>query len=91
MIEAIKNFLGDRYQLNEYPALAYQYELWRRTQPLKDIKVLDGTPEGIIRKAPFRKKTVNMWIPFQRTSKGMKNADKSRNEVFRFIQFKEHA
>ncbi len=54
------------------------------------IKVLDGTPEGIIRKTSFGKKAVNMWIPFQRTTKGMKNADKPRNEVFRFIHFKEH-
>ena len=44
MIDKIKNFLGDRYQRNEYPALAYQYELWRTDTPLKGVKVLDGTP-----------------------------------------------
>lgn len=29
---------------------------------------------------------MDVWIPFERASKGMKNADKARDKVFGFIQ-----
>ena len=44
IIELIKQFLLDRYNICEYPALNYQFELWRQTRPLQGIRVLDGTP-----------------------------------------------
>ncbi|MBR7143595.1 MAG: hypothetical protein IKD10_01510 [Lentisphaeria bacterium] len=43
-IELIKDFLAGTYSVCEYPALAYQFELWSRTRPLAGVKVLDGTP-----------------------------------------------
>ena len=43
-IEAIKQFLHNRYQICEYPALQYQFDLWSRTRPLQGVRVLDGTP-----------------------------------------------
>ena len=43
-IKLIENFLHSRYAVYEYPALAYQFELWSKTRPLAGIKVLDGTP-----------------------------------------------
>ena len=43
-IQLIEKFLNSRYAVYEYPALAYQFELWSKTSPLAGIKVLDGTP-----------------------------------------------
>ena len=43
-IEAITQFLHNRYQVCEYPALNYQFELWNQSQPLQGIRILDGTP-----------------------------------------------
>lgn len=43
-IEAIRAFLSDRYAVYEYPALNYQFELWKQQRPLEGIRVLDGTP-----------------------------------------------
>ena len=43
-IKLIEKFLNSRYAVYEYPALAYQFELWSKTRPLAGIKVLDGTP-----------------------------------------------
>ena len=43
-IELIKNFIADRYNVCEYPALQYQFELWSSTCPLHGVRILDGTP-----------------------------------------------
>lgn len=43
-IELIKQFLHNRYQICEYPALNYQFELWHCSRPLAGVRVLDGTP-----------------------------------------------
>ena len=43
-IQLIEKFLNSRYAIYEYPALAYQFELWSKIRPLAGIKVLDGTP-----------------------------------------------
>ena len=45
------------------------------------MKMRDRTPEAIFIKTAFGKNTVNMWIPFQVTAKGMKDTDKSGNKV----------
>lgn len=39
----------------------------------------------------FRDKGVAVWIPFKVTAKGMKNADKTGDEVFSFIHLRKHA
>jgi adenosylhomocysteinase len=43
-IAAIDDFLQNRYQIEEYPALAAQFELWSAARPLAGKKILDGTP-----------------------------------------------
>ena len=43
-IELIKEFIADRYNICEYPALQYQFELWSNTRPLRGVRILDGTP-----------------------------------------------
>ena len=44
MLKQISDFLHDRYQLCEYPALAYQFRKWSEEKPLSGKKLLDGTP-----------------------------------------------
>ena len=44
MIEKIRNFLNNRYNINEYPALDQQFIIWNRTKPLAGVRILDGTP-----------------------------------------------
>ena len=44
MLKQISDFLHDRYQLCEYPALAYQFRKWNEEKPLSGKKLLDGTP-----------------------------------------------
>lgn len=41
---------------------------------------------AIIQKFAFGKKTADMWIPTERASEGMKDADKPRDKVFGFVQ-----
>lgn len=44
MLKQISDFLQERYQLCEYPALAYQFRKWNAEKPLTGRKLLDGTP-----------------------------------------------
>lgn len=44
MIQAINEFLYNRYEAHEYPALAYQLKKWQTLRPLAGVKILDGTP-----------------------------------------------
>lgn len=53
------------------------------------VEMFDNSPEAVIRKAAFRKKTMDMGVPFQRSAEGMKDADETGNEVSVFIQFME--
>ena len=52
--------------------------------------MLKRTPGCNITGTAFRDKTVDMGIPLQGTSKGMKDTDKSGSKVFRFIYLGEH-
>ena len=40
----------------------------------------------MIRKPAFGKETVDVWIPFERSSKSMEHADKTWNKVLWFVQ-----
>ncbi|MEG1793971.1 MAG: hypothetical protein RSF94_03515 [Rikenellaceae bacterium] len=40
----LKKFIESRYELADYPTLIYQSEIWSKTQPLKGLRILDGTP-----------------------------------------------
>ena len=53
------------------------------------VKMFHITPEAIITVSTFRDETVNVWIPFQISSEGVKNHDETRSVVFGFIHFKE--
>ena len=44
MIEKIRNFLHNRYNVNEYPALDHQFRVWNSTKVLAGVRILDGTP-----------------------------------------------
>ena len=44
MLNRISDFLKNRYQICEYPALYYQFEKWQKEKPLAGRKLLDGTP-----------------------------------------------
>ena len=46
------------------------------------VEMLYCTPECIIRVATFCYKTVDMWVPFQWTPKGVQNANKTWNKIF---------
>lgn len=55
------------------------------------IKVVHLTPEAVIREAAFRDQAMDMWIPFQRASKSMQDANESRNEISGFVYPVKHA
>ena len=50
----------------------------------------DVTPNPIVGEAAFRNETMNMRIPFERTAKSMKNADKTGNKVFGLVEIMKH-
>jgi hypothetical protein len=52
--------------------------------------VSDIAPKSIVGKATFRDETMNMRVPFERTSKGMKNTDKTRDKVFGLVEIMKH-
>ena len=39
------------------------------------------TPEAVVSDTAFRDKTVDMWIPFEVTAKGVKDADKTGSKA----------
>ena len=47
-------------------------------------------PEKRFANSAFGNKNMNMWIPLKRTSEGMKNADKTGDEVFSVIELIKH-
>lgn len=55
------------------------------------VKVFKRTPTPGITNAPFGNEAVDMRIPFEVTAKGMKDADKTGSETFRFVGAMEHA
>lgn len=50
------------------------------------IEVFNRAPETVIRVSALSKETVDMGIPLKGAAKGVKNTDKTGNEVFGFIQ-----
>lgn len=54
------------------------------------IKMFYMAPWGEVTGTTFRNKGMDVRIPFKVTAKGVKNADESRSEVFRFIYVLEH-
>lgn len=50
------------------------------------IEVFNRAPETVIRVSALSKEAVDMGIPLKGAAKGMKNTDKTGNEVFGFIQ-----
>ena len=55
------------------------------------VEVLDRAPETKFIDAAFGNKTVDMWIPFKVTAKGVQNTDETGNEMARVIEVKEQA
>ncbi len=47
--------------------------------------------EAVVREAAFGKKTMDMWIPFQRPAEGMQDTDEAGDKVSAFIDFMEHS
>lgn len=54
------------------------------------VKVLNDSPEAVIGEAALGKKTMDMWIPFERPAEGMQDTDETGDKVFAFVHFMEH-
>lgn len=63
-----------------------QQDSLKRFTEVRIIEVFNSAPETVIRISAFGKKAVDVWVPFKRTSKGMKDADKARDKIFGFAQ-----
>lgn len=50
------------------------------------IEVFNSAPEAVVGISAFGKKAVDMGIPLERASKGVKNTNKARNEIFGFVE-----
>lgn len=57
---------------------------------IRIMEVINISPKAVIREATFRKEAVDMGIPMERTSKGMKDTDKAGDKVFGHIQREKH-
>ena len=57
-----------------------------RSTKIGVVEIFYGTPETVIRISPFGKKAMDVGIPFKRAAKSMKDADKSGNKIFGFVQ-----
>ena len=55
------------------------------------IEMFYIAPGTVIRETAFGNQAMNVGIPFQRTTKGVKYTDESGSEVFGFVHLKEHA
>lgn len=53
------------------------------------VEVRDRAPETKLVDTAFGNKTVDMWIPFEVTAKGMQNTDETGDEMARVIEVKE--
>ncbi|VYS77197.1 Uncharacterised protein [Blautia glucerasea] len=51
------------------------------------VKVFDNAPKAIIRETAFGKETMDMRIPFKWSSKGVKYANETGDEVYAFVEF----
>ena len=49
-----------------------------------------GTPGSKAASATFGNEGMDMGIPFQISAKGMKDTDKARGKMFRFVELKKH-
>lgn len=54
------------------------------------IEMLYRAPEAFVRKATLCDEAVNMWIPFQWSSKGMEDTKKARYKVLGLVDLIEH-
>lgn len=54
------------------------------------VKVIDITPEAVITKPAFGEKAMNMRIPFEIPTEGMKNHDETGSVMFGMIEFEKH-
>lgn len=57
-----------------------------RFTEVRVIEVFNGAPEAVVGISAFGKKTVDMRVPFKRSSKGMEDANKTGDKIFRFVQ-----
>ena len=55
------------------------------------VEMFDMTPEAVITVTAFRKKTVDVRIPFEISAKSVEDHDISGSEMFGMIQFEKHA
>ena len=55
------------------------------------VKVFDRSPRSDVASSTFGNEGMDMRIPFQVEIESMKDADKSRSKVFRFIHLGKHA
>ena len=54
------------------------------------MKVLHMTPEAVVTIAAFRKKAVDVRIPFEIPAKSMKNHDVAGSKIFGMVEVKKH-
>ena len=57
---------------------------------IREVKMRDFAPEGIIRKTTFGEKTVYVRIPFKGTTESMQDTNKTGNKVLGFVDLEEH-
>ena len=49
-----------------------------------------GAPTSTVTDTALGEKAVDMWVPFEVTSKGMEDTDKTGSKAFGFVIFMEH-
>ena len=72
---------------------AFQFIEKSSTESITEIvvvKVLHMTPEAVVTIAAFRKKAVDVRIPFEIPAKSMKNHDVAGSEIFGMVEVKKH-
>lgn len=58
----------------------------KRLTEVRIIEEFHCAPGSVIGISAFGEKAVDVWIPFKGTAKGMKDTNKSRDKIFRFVQ-----
>ena len=58
----------------------------KRFTEVRVIEIFNSTPETVIGVSTFGKEAVDVWVPFKGASKGMEDADKAGDKIFRFVQ-----
>ena len=72
---------------------AFQFIEKSSTESITEIvvvKVLHMTPEAVVTIAAFRKKAVDVRIPFEIPAKSMKNHDVAGSKIFGMVEVKKH-